>query len=256
MKTMLMSILNQSRIQTPAQQENGFTIIEFIIASFVFSIILLLLTGGLIKLSRTYFEGIVASQTQDTARNIVDAVSQPLQFNGDNFVQLADTGPGDSVHGFCVGTKRFSFILANPAQANTQSTLAAGSHVLLEDDVSKLSPSQVRCTNSTLPLDVTTPNPGPSGGPYIELMSANMWLNKLQVCQVSTNLFNVNVRVLYGPVTPSLFNDDLQSTSAAGCGTVPTQLYKCAGDNTGDLGSEFCAVSELDTVVEQRVVPN
>jgi type II secretory pathway pseudopilin PulG len=242
--------------------EAGFTIVEFIIASVVFSVILLLITSGIIELSRSYFKGVVSSRTQDTARNIVDAISQPLQFNGDNFQALmTQTYAGVKVNGFCIGTKRFSYILADATNPSTQSTI--NNNILVEDDVSLPPTSLIRCVSSTPPLNITGTNPPMSSGPYIELMSADMWLDRLQVCQVgNSSLYDVYVRVLYGPFTNSLFTRDINSTnqlaaspSLSGCGTLPVELYQCVGDATGLLGSEFCATSEFDTVVTQRVEP-
>ena len=59
----------------------GFTIIELLIATVIFSVILLVITGAIIQFGRIYYRGVVQSKTQERSRAIIDSVAKDLQFS-------------------------------------------------------------------------------------------------------------------------------------------------------------------------------
>src|SRR3990172_9120101 len=69
----------------------GFTIVELMIATTIFSVILLIVTFGMLQIGRTYYKGITLTKTQNAARSIIDTISQDIQFSGE--------GVTDSVSG-------------------------------------------------------------------------------------------------------------------------------------------------------------
>src|ERR1700677_3100882 len=91
-----------------SQNESGFTIIELLIATLVFSTILLIATYGVIQIGRTYTKGYIGSLTQNTTRSIVDQISQAIQLSGPNTVQTGSSGNYMSV---CIGSIRYTYIL-------------------------------------------------------------------------------------------------------------------------------------------------
>lgn len=56
----------------------GFTIVELMIATVVFSVILILITTGIIQIGKAYYKGIIGSRTQETARKITDEVGRSI----------------------------------------------------------------------------------------------------------------------------------------------------------------------------------
>jgi len=65
---------------------NGFTVIELLIATSVFSAILLVLTQVVIRLSGTYYHGVIQNQTLNVAKNISNNIVQQIQFTGGDIV--------------------------------------------------------------------------------------------------------------------------------------------------------------------------
>ena len=183
----------------------GFTIVEIMIATVVFSVILLLLTAGIISIGNTYYRGITSSRTQAAARAISDNVVQAIQYSADNIVRT----PGDP-GAVCAGGKKYSYKL------NTKKD--DSNHVLLIEDY---------IAGGSCTANMT---PGPN---TIEQIGKNMTLTRFDITENTvTGNFNVRVRVVSGD------ND----------------LFE--GDNTdnnckGGAGSQFCAVSSLDTEVRK-----
>jgi prepilin-type N-terminal cleavage/methylation domain-containing protein len=62
----------------------GFTIIELLISTVIFSVILLVITGAIIQFGRIYYRGVVQSKTQERSRAIIDSVAKDLQFSKPN----------------------------------------------------------------------------------------------------------------------------------------------------------------------------
>jgi prepilin-type N-terminal cleavage/methylation domain-containing protein len=59
----------------------GFTIIELLIATVIFSLILLVITGAIVQFGRIYYRGIVQSRTQERSRAITESIAKNLQFS-------------------------------------------------------------------------------------------------------------------------------------------------------------------------------
>ncbi|HMS50294.1 MAG TPA: prepilin-type N-terminal cleavage/methylation domain-containing protein [Candidatus Saccharibacteria bacterium] len=88
--------------------EAGFTLVELLIASSVFSVILLLLTFGMLQIGKVYYKGTTSSRTQAVARNISDEISQSIQFAGGAVTPLSVSGDTTT---FCIGDKGYWFKL-------------------------------------------------------------------------------------------------------------------------------------------------
>src|SRR5690348_3775172 len=91
-------------------RNSGFTIIELLIATAVFSVVLVIVTTGIIQFSRVYYKSVNEANTQAAARNIMDTVSQAIQFGGGK-VQGTTTGAitaGNS-YDFCIGNNEYSY---------------------------------------------------------------------------------------------------------------------------------------------------
>jgi type II secretory pathway pseudopilin PulG len=204
--------------------EAGFTIIELLVSTLVFSVVMLLIAVGVMQFNHAYYGGITQTNTQDTARSILEQVSQGIQFSGDQVTSpIASAG---SEQGFCIGNDRYSFRLgwqlvdSGPIVAQHQMT-----HVLIKDSPGLCGGMSAQNFNNPLAAGST------------ELLSPHMRLSKLSVSQVpgTTNLYNIDVRVVYG-------DDDLltnPTASNAACKLVS--------------GAQFCAISELSTVVQKRL---
>ena len=241
--------------QNKRADQSGFTIMELLIATLVFSVILLVIMTGILQFSRQYYKGVIDSETQDTARSIMDEITRAIQLDSGGYTPL--TG-GANYSGFCIGSsRRYSFSQNYEVTTTSHtSSLHQGYHGLIEDDVSG-------CTGAMTAVNAQsqkylTPTPLPS--PFTvtshahELLGEHMRLVNLSVAPIgTTGAYNVAVIVAYGD------DDLLCSPSIAGscADTATLQSQNLAGKT--DLkcklssGSQFCAVSTLSSTVQARV---
>lgn len=197
--------------------QKGFTIVELMIATMVFSVILVLVTMGIIQVSRTYYKGINEANTQDTARSIMETIGQAIQFSGGTVTALKTPEQPGSMQAFCVGNTQFSYNLGTQLVTGTPGSGQSNS-VLRQNTVAN-------CNAGSAPL--TTGQ---------ELMAPNMRLAELTVDAVPGGLaYKIHVKVAYG-------DSDLLNNP-----TAPSAL--CKGSN----GSQFCSVSDISTTVYKRV---
>jgi prepilin-type N-terminal cleavage/methylation domain-containing protein len=204
------------------RKQNGFTIIELMIATSVFSVILLLCTIALLQIGRTYYKGLTESKIQQAARSIIDEISRGIQFSG-NPIASTPTGAGSS-YVFCIGDQRYSVMLDQEVE-NNPSSMHQGYHALVSDNYPGCNNSSPKNTNF---------GTGTLTNGARELLGLNMRLTSLSVSNVAnTNLYSINLRLVYG-------DDDVLNSTQTACARV-------------SAGTQFCAVSELDTVVQKRI---
>jgi prepilin-type N-terminal cleavage/methylation domain-containing protein len=211
----------------PQNQQSGFTIIELLIATTVFSTILLVASAGIISVGRSYYKGIIQSRTQEVTRSITEDISRSLQLGGNTKVLANVATAADPVVRFCVGNVRYRGYL------NSQVTGAARGLTAQRIDQSS------NC-------NITTPTPEPE----IELLRENMRLLKLNVVGVTNDTWRVEIRVAYGDnVVLDNYNDNGTPKSSDPTNPINTEANCSSGLNA----SAFCATSELDTVVQKRL---
>lgn len=225
--------------QPIAAQLAGFTIVELIIATVIFSAILLICTTGIIQIGRFYYKGITSAKTQEVARSTIDDISRSIQFSNDDVRPLPNpasaTYGGATYYSWCVGEIRYSFILNSQLKTNPNSTSGNPQtrHALWLDS---LTSNLAAC----VPLDLSKPTPQDSNTDKNfkaarELLSENMRLQAFNIVQSATvsSLYNIQLRVAYG-------DKDLFDNTTGNC--VSSQQ-----------GGQFCATSELNTSVTKRI---
>ncbi len=241
--------------------QKGFTLVELMIATTVFSVILLGATTAVIQIGRMYYKGVIASRSQETARRVIDEISRAIQFNsgeitnpldgtGQTLVVQQGAGTKIGVSSVCVGTTRFTYALN--AQVVDDSSIDGYydknnthtiRHALWRDTVtdSKIcavdpgaqNPTAAQTAHFMPDLTQVQPSSGMGGS---ELLSQYMRLTQFSVPTSGGDLQSVAIGVLYG-------DDDLLEPDAnnpAGCKSLA-------------LGAQWCALSTLKTSVFQRV---
>jgi len=194
---------------------------ELMIATMVFGVVLLFITMAILQFTRVYYKGLNQANTQDTTRTIIDNISQAIQFNGGNVTTTPPRNYG-STASFCVGNQQYTYVIGKQ-MVESAPTGSQTFHSLVSRDLAGCSSS------STMP---------PMNSAYTtgrELLTPKMRLAKMEVSSVGSNLYRVTVKVVYGD------DDLLQDPTAADT--------KCKSQ----AGSQFCAVSEITTVVTKRV---
>ena len=238
----------------PKSQSRGFTIIELMIATTIFSLILLLCMAGIMQITRLYYRGVTQASTQEAARIVADEFSQAIQFsNSAIYFPTGDdanpTGPdidpvsGDPTIGLiCIGGKRYTYhvdrqlINGSPDSDNRQVAAA-----LIVDTPKDGAGNQLGCAGavSISPLNIDDPDAiRASGG--VELLEENMRLLRLDIASASAEsdaIWTIDIAVAYGD------QDLLEYDPVA-------NKKRCKPSGPG---IEFCAVSEISTTVRRRV---
>lgn len=194
----------------------GFTIIEMMIATIVFSVTLLIMTAAIIQFGKIYYKGTVQARTQQTVRTALQDISQSIQFGPADPVGPFSDPSG--VQYYCIGTNRLTFLIT-PAGTQLGTGPGQSAHILVSDS----SPS---C--SAYPA-MNTPAL-PSGAR--ELIGEKMQLTDLQITKIGSDLYQITIAVAYGQTA------DLEAGKKS-CKALT-------------LGGQFCAVSQLTTTVQKR----
>ena len=205
----------------------GFTIIELLIATAVFSVILIIVTTGIMAFTEDYYRGINESNAQSIARTILNDIAQGIQFGSATNGYVQTTNLSTPEGGICINNVLYSYVLGKEVEPTPSSSQTPHAMVL------QASPD---CSSATDAIDVTNLTTLSAG--QQELLTTNMRLANLSVTTLSASYpqaYQIDVRVVYG-------DDDLLSNP-----TQPTA--SCING----AGSQFCAVSDLSTVVEKRL---
>lgn len=215
--------------------ESGFTIIELLVATAVFSVILLVITAGVIGFSRQYYRGVVSSNTQATTRRIMAEITSAIQFGGSVTTDLTN----GTTMAFCVDNKTYSYVIgqevkdSSPVLSDDQ-----GYHGLVADN------GTTACNPAAVPPSV--PTTASLSASQRELLGENMRIAALSVASEDGQTFHVHVRVIYGD------NDTLSPD-------VTASGFDWAADGS-DVGClldrstlQYCSVSDLTTTIQKRI---
>lgn len=206
----------------------GFTIVEIMIATLVFSVVLVLITTGIIEFTRVYYGGVNQAQTQNVAKRIIENISQAIQFSGES---VTDMKPGvGGWQGVCIGSNAYQYRLG-------QQLVDSGA------GGDKVTQAFILTTGLTGCADATAGSASSLNGGR-ELLSPNMRVSNLEVKSLSGSLYSVTIEVAFG-------DDDLLHSMTGSDGAQATDVA-C----NSSAGSQFCAVSKLSTTVEQRLNPD
>lgn len=219
-----------------SQATQGFTIVELMVALSILSTILVMSTVILIQIGALYSKGVNSANLQNATRGVVADVSASLQYTADSLVigipnttyfPATAVTPAASVNVYCIGTTRYSYVLGRELgtdQGTSPSTMTQ--HVLWRDTMKD--PSDP-CT--PLPLNTASPTDSSSTGGY-EMLGDHMRLTNFIITSTASRVYSVSVNTAFG-------DSDLLNSSQTNC--------------RGVTGDQFCATSQITTVVTQRV---
>lgn len=192
-----------------SKTRKGFTVIELIMATAVFSVVLLLGLTGFIQIGKMFYKGVTLSQTRETATNVSQTISEDIKRASGDVAVI-------SPNAYCIGNHRYTYQIGQKIVSNP-------------------SPGQFALKRETYksPGDCVTPSNPPQSTASPELLKNNMRLGRFSVTQVANNLYSVNIKVIYG--------DDSDLTT-----TGDYNVAQCAAS---EVGTQYCAVSELSTIV-------
>lgn len=231
-------------IKQTKQLSRGFTIIELMIATMIFSVILLLSSFVVLQVGRMYAKGSNSAATQRAAQSIIDDVAQAVQFSSGS---VTSPSPASGRFFFTAGSKCYTYILSSQLTDNTPATNQSNNVFTRNEEGN----------NCITIIDWTSAD-------FTELLSQNMRIAAFYLCApgeavsstcktptpANSGLYGVGVRVVYGD------DDLLCSPSQAGdCDSSGASPFLTASDLAckNGVGSEYCAISELNTTVLRRL---
>jgi type II secretory pathway pseudopilin PulG len=216
--------------------QGGFTVIEFMVATLVFSTVLLGTTFAIIQISRIYQRSLNDSKTQAATRNLIDTVAQSIQFSGSSET-VPVTVPANT-NAICLGNRQYVYVLGRQISDDLGITKSKHGFITRQSDSCAITEDII----TTTPVD---------GNPS-ELLSKGMRLVSFSVTPSTAGLYTVSARVAYG-------DDDLLCIPSEGnCSNIDDVLSDNKFMNTDircktGIGSQFCSVSELTTTVQRRL---
>lgn len=209
-------------ISRPRPTESGFTVVELLIATSVFSTVLLLGLTGFVQVGRSYYKGITITQTQQAAKQIMNEVSNNIRLSSS--VSPLNTASAGRNY-YCIGSHRYSFKLFNMVDSsNHDNSTKFG---LLADQLT----GNTACGNAFDAPVTALNNP-------TELLGNQMRLLSFSITPLSgsTTLYNVSIKVAYG-------QDSALTSASSPAAQCKLQLG----------GNQFCAITSLTTVVYQGI---
>ncbi|MCA9347873.1 prepilin-type N-terminal cleavage/methylation domain-containing protein [Candidatus Saccharibacteria bacterium] len=219
------------------RQDKGFTIVELMISTVVFSMVLLLCSYAIIHVGKMYYKGVLTAKTQDAARRVVDSVANSFIMNSGATV-WTDTkakkrnggGREYEERTLCVGNDRFNYAMniRLGTDSENEALFVFGktgvSSRLYNECVIYVS------DGGGFPYGIADYALGGS-----EMLSVGMRLVDLTFDSTADGLRTVKATVAYGEDSDFVDNDPNK-----GCKALL-------------IGGQFCAVSSYSTVVDARL---
>lgn len=214
----------------------GFTIIEVMIATSIFSVILLVAIAGFSGIGNLFYKGVAITQTQSIASQTMSDLKTNIQL-----ASSVTTPSGNPNYGYyCAGNARYTYQLFRPltssAEAITTSnilTSATGNYGLIKDTLPGASGCASPCYGSA-----NSPAGCAKFNKPQEVLAENMRLIEFNITNNSSldsQLYTVNVNIAYGP------DEDFDNVN-------DPDTMVCKG---GLSEQRFCAVIRLSSSVYQ-----
>lgn len=241
--------MSKLKLNLTAPSQDGFTIVELLLAMAVFSTILVLVTIMLANIGGLFQKGVNLAKVQDAARSITADVTQNLQVSSGS--PHRDGVPTATQGALCIGNTRYSFVIGKQIGPNDGTHSA---HVLWRDTI--------QLPTACLSADLSVGNPnninqvGKNGTELIPLRSR---LISFDIEGSSPYTFKLGIA--YG-------DDDLlcSPSDPDTCSTVDKDMTSPASPPfayndflNGDLkckgrsGDQFCATATSTTNIVQRI---
>lgn len=226
-----MRLLSLRQPASESNTESGFTIVELMVASLIFSVVLIVITVGVIQFTNGYYRGINTTNTQTTAQAAIDYISQSAQFSS------GGTAVGASGY-FCAGGKVFVY---SPGKQFLGTPSLADKGLYMMDNTA-----------------ATCADPGVvSGGK--ELLGKNMRVIQVSVTAPTAPkyLSQVKLMIAYGDSDLLCAPTSSPGSCASGAATLGDPALT-ASDVVckSQVGSQWCSIANLTAVAQQRLVLN
>lgn len=215
--------------------ESGFTIVELLVATTIFSIVLMVILSSFLQIGRMFYKGISVNNVNETARSFVDAVASDVRISGNVTNTRNDNAPGSTKRFFCVGEHRYTFVLNRKVGAGdlrpASNSIQAG---LMQDTV-----SGGACPHPSVSGSGTSPQ---------QLLGPDMQLNRM-VFACNTTKCDIQAHVIFYGADNSVFASSIPDLDTPAEALTAPDAF-CSGSL---LSTQFCATADINTVVTTRL---
>jgi prepilin-type N-terminal cleavage/methylation domain-containing protein len=213
------------------EPDAGFTIIELLIATLVFSLVLVVVLAALVQTSRIFYKGVNMDNTQEDTRTVTQDIADDLEFSSSppTFPPAspspfaANSSTPSNQQYFCVGTHRYDFQIGHQLGSTTGPS---------DYGIRRVNVSSADC-----------PPPASSAGTNPdELLDAGMQLNAIGI-NCTNGRCSINVHVVFFGGDHNLFSTNTGAYSS-------TPWLAPDAECTGSIqDSQFCAVADYNRTV-------
>lgn len=204
-------------------KQTGFTIIELLIATLVFSLLLIVMLGAFIRTGDLFYKGVSMSKTQEDARNVVQSISDDIQFTR--------SAPNTNTGVFCIGLHRYLYQLGTQVDGST-----ANYGIERDNNGASCPPISITC-----------------GSGCVHMLDSGMQLNDISnftpgnACTSGRCRVHIHV-VFYGGTGSDLF-------TTSDIGYTSTNAYKSPNAQCkGSLSdTSLCATVDYDSTVLENI---
>lgn len=226
-------------------KQDGFTLVELMIALSIISTILVMSTVLLMQIGRLYTKGVNQANLQNATRNVVNDISSAIQFSGSTPVTCGGscnaTYNSVPVSSICIHRVRYTFVLHRELGVDSAANSVAGTsagvntpHVLWRDTMA----SEGSCPV----LNITSSGLNGSGFPTnsssdgYEMVPQHVRLTNFSLAEnpSGSGVYEIKAWMAYGDSDLVIENSGKPSCS-------------------GDRGTQFCAISILTTSAAKRI---
>lgn len=210
----------------------GFTIIELMIATAIFSLVMMIIVASIIQVTKMYYRTNTITRSQEIARGVIEEIGESIRFSNDaiDTSGMIASGPninvGDSDTGyFCIGSRRYSYAVDRQLKSqNPDSSKKERKNVLWVDE-----PENCSGNGPVNFASLDTDNGR-------ELLAENMRILKLDIKPIAgLRTYNIDIVIAYG-------DEDLLEIDNG------EKLCKI-----GVPGVEHCYVTKLSVTAEKRL---
>ena len=215
------------------KQQSGFTIIELLIATTVFSIVLVVIVASFLQVGRMFYKGVSVNNTNEAARNLVDEISNDARLTPTPSEVKSDS-TDTAKRFFCVGPHRYTFKLNTQVKAGDINSNARNMTAGIVQDT-----TSGNCQDPTALL----------GSSPRQILGPDMRLNAMNVSQnASGSGMLIHVHVIFYGADDRVFSSTAHpnDTAADHAAAINDADAYCSGNI---LSTQFCAMADIRTNV-------
>jgi prepilin-type N-terminal cleavage/methylation domain-containing protein len=213
------------------KQDKGFTIIELMIATSVFSIILLVALTGFLGIGRLFYKGMSVSTTQQAATDILTDITDGVQA-AETISPRYDKASGVSY--YCLGNIRYTYQIGHKVDSTLTNFSSEAGTGLVRDTLPGGSDCKPPCPEAPGICQVGETR----WNQPTELLGDRMRLEVFSVQSIpsiSPNYYNIKIVVFYGDDAELHYDDPTDRSTVTCTGSSRTQ--------------QFCAVAKYNTSI-------